>query len=137
MTAATKLIRIDATDDQDYCFYLCMVICVTTSLSLHVSVYMVVYFFFFQAEDGIRDLTVTGVQTCALPILIPMVARTVNVVCPKCGSEQEGGIQCRNCFAVLADQKRIAARRGPRAQTDRSEERRVGKECRSRWSPDH
>src|SRR2546430_9614455 len=25
-------------------------------------------FFFFQAEDGIRDLTVTGVQTCALPI---------------------------------------------------------------------
>src|SRR5256886_17176612 len=28
-----------------------------------------VFFFFFQAEDGIRDLTVTGVQTCALPIL--------------------------------------------------------------------
>src|SRR5256886_7094633 len=28
-----------------------------------------VVFFFFQAEDGIRDLTVTGVQTCALPIL--------------------------------------------------------------------
>src|SRR5688572_5049856 len=29
------------------------------------------FFFFFQAEDGIRDLTVTGVQTCALPILGP------------------------------------------------------------------
>src|SRR2546427_38398 len=29
-----------------------------------------VFFFFFQAEDGIRDLTVTGVQTCALPIWI-------------------------------------------------------------------
>src|SRR6266478_8990800 len=28
------------------------------------------FFFFFQAEDGIRDLTVTGVQTCALPILL-------------------------------------------------------------------
>src|SRR2546430_16454067 len=28
----------------------------------------VIFFFFFQAEDGIRDLTVTGVQTCALPI---------------------------------------------------------------------
>src|SRR3712207_9490481 len=27
------------------------------------------YFFFFQAEDGIRDIGVTGVQTCALPIL--------------------------------------------------------------------
>src|SRR2546427_7770221 len=31
---------------------------------------MFCFFFFFQAEDGIRDLTVTGVQTCALPILI-------------------------------------------------------------------
>src|SRR5256886_7883171 len=31
---------------------------------------MIVYFFFFQAEDGIRDLTVTGVQTCALPIWV-------------------------------------------------------------------
>src|SRR2546427_4511646 len=29
---------------------------------------MLIFFFFFQAEDGIRDLTVTGVQTCALPI---------------------------------------------------------------------
>src|SRR2546430_13356873 len=29
---------------------------------------LVIFFFFFQAEDGIRDLTVTGVQTCALPI---------------------------------------------------------------------
>src|SRR5688572_33370127 len=32
-------------------------------------------FFFFQAEDGIRDLTVTGVQTCALPILAPSEGR--------------------------------------------------------------
>src|SRR2546430_15383760 len=32
-------------------------------------------FFFFQAEDGIRDLTVTGVQTCALPILRTVVTR--------------------------------------------------------------
>src|SRR2546427_6270301 len=31
---------------------------------------MLMYFFFFQAEDGIRDLTVTGVQTCALPIFV-------------------------------------------------------------------
>src|SRR2546430_11394227 len=30
-------------------------------------------FFFFQAEDGIRDLTVTGVQTCALPICSSLV----------------------------------------------------------------
>src|SRR2546430_16192689 len=33
-------------------------------------------FFFFQAEDGIRDLTVTGVQTCALPILVALYDRT-------------------------------------------------------------
>src|SRR5256886_13470109 len=34
-------------------------------------------FFFFQAEDGIRDLTVTGVQTCALPICVPGHIHTV------------------------------------------------------------
>src|SRR3989475_6595266 len=32
--------------------------------------YVYIFFFFFQAEDGIRDLTVTGVQTCALPISV-------------------------------------------------------------------
>src|SRR2546430_3298455 len=36
---------------------------------IHIVADSVVFFFFFQAEDGIRDLTVTGVQTCALPIL--------------------------------------------------------------------
>src|SRR3989440_1931008 len=40
---------------------LCNVLFVTVSFSLF-------FFFFFQAEDGIRDLIVTGVQTCALPI---------------------------------------------------------------------
>src|SRR5260370_42219937 len=34
------------------------------------SLIIAVYFFFFQAEDGIRDSSVTGVQTCALPISI-------------------------------------------------------------------
>src|SRR5256886_5230614 len=33
------------------------------------------FFFFFQAEDGIRDLTVTGVQTCALPISLQRAFR--------------------------------------------------------------
>src|SRR6266853_4337243 len=33
-----------------------------------IKVFVIYFFFFFQAEDGIRDLTVTGVQTCALPI---------------------------------------------------------------------
>src|SRR2546427_2941404 len=40
----------------DSCFF------ISSSLRLYF------VFFFFQAEDGIRDLTVTGVQTCALPI---------------------------------------------------------------------
>src|SRR5256886_12668666 len=35
-------------------------------------------FFFFQAEDGIRDLTVTGVQTCALPISVVAAARAAS-----------------------------------------------------------
>src|SRR5256886_5692616 len=35
---------------------------------VEVSIEYISFFFFFQAEDGIRDLTVTGVQTCALPI---------------------------------------------------------------------
>src|SRR3989475_8074201 len=37
------------------------------------SSFIIVFFFFFQAEDGIRDLTVTGVQTCALPICFETV----------------------------------------------------------------
>src|SRR6266446_4279266 len=37
-----------------------------------VSIHSVAYFFFFQAEDGIRDYKVTGVQTCALPIFGPL-----------------------------------------------------------------
>src|SRR2546422_3632502 len=32
--------------------------------------YVLLFFFFFQAEDGIRDVAVTGVQTCALPIYL-------------------------------------------------------------------
>src|SRR2546430_4223730 len=38
------------------------------------------FFFFFQAEDGIRDLTVTGVQTCALPILSRIFAVTTKIL---------------------------------------------------------
>src|SRR2546429_1428212 len=42
----------------------------TPSISVRASVYDRTVFFFFQAEDGIRDVAVTGVQTCALPILV-------------------------------------------------------------------
>src|SRR2546430_15386374 len=58
------------------------------------------FFFFFQAEDGIRDLTVTGVQTCALPISVAAVLGAI------IGIERElrrrpAGIRT-SCFVCLA-----------------------------------
>src|SRR5256885_3251846 len=40
--------------------------------------YDYIFFFFFQAEDGIRDYKVTGVQTCALPISVLAAMRTIS-----------------------------------------------------------
>src|SRR5688572_31596557 len=93
--------------------------------------FFTIFFFFFQAEDGIRDLTVTGVQTCALPICrnnrFPMeemlrrqftVARSIRRFRPEIVLSLMGSYtQSARFFGV------------------RSEERRVGKECRSRCSP--
>ena len=46
-------------------------------------------FFFFQAEDGIRDIGVTGVQTCALPILAQLSDESVFSVSDSCiGTEK-------------------------------------------------
>src|SRR5256885_6656618 len=42
------------------------------------------FVFFFQAEDGIRDYKVTGVQTCALPIFRASRGDTRGAVCEKC-----------------------------------------------------
>src|SRR6185369_4321070 len=69
----------------------------------------------FQAEDGIRDSSVTGVQTCALPICLAKLAQA----------------------PVRAWQDARRGRRAAPSPARRSEERRVGKECRSRWSPYH
>src|SRR2546430_7610297 len=97
--------------------------------------------FFFQAEDGIRDLTVTGVQTCALPIFdIANQGRPVIVSFPP--DRYAGGhlvvITGGNSSIVkLADSSLWNRQSLSRAQFLRSEERRVGKECRSRWSPYH
>src|SRR5688572_32679539 len=51
--------------------------------------------FFFQAEDGIRDLTVTGVQTCALPILNAAAGE----VCDD-GNRQAGDGCSANCKTI-------------------------------------
>src|SRR5438874_8964874 len=95
-----------------------------------------VLFFFFQAEDGIRDLYVTGVQTCALPILSGRGADT-----------QPPGRGARGCARARRARASTAAaqlshrgrrndgdRAGAGTRRTRSEERRVGKECRSRWA---
>src|SRR2546430_8716526 len=56
----------------------------TRSSSMPVTISTSIFlFFFFQAEDGIRDLTVTGVQTCALPICFP--ASLLDCVSLQCG----------------------------------------------------
>src|SRR2546430_7432189 len=97
-------------------------------------------FFFFQAEDGIRDLTVTGVQTCALPISVGNAVgrvhhlenRVVVLVITRIGLENPGGSRVLG----LDPLERLRAVNVLEPQI-RSEERRVGKECRSRWSPYH
>src|SRR5256885_13074782 len=81
-------------------------------------------FFFFQAEDGIRDYKVTGVQTCALPICEPLAAR-----CTASGTRRPTNAR----LALVLERPQSHLRQRP----PRSEERRVGKECRSRWSPYH
>src|SRR5690348_17865730 len=89
-----------------------------------------IFFFFFQAEDGIRDGRVTGVQTCALPIWYrrkhrrPPVLTSIPIASPT-----------RSCSPGSSPPTTSSSAR--RLPARRSEERRVGKECRSRWSADH
>src|SRR3712207_8230133 len=94
--------------------------------------------FFFQAEDGIRDIGVTGVQTCALPICWGEELTHFNQSDLELSSAQWGfPIVQDEAFAPCRLSEVQALERGERKFRLRSEERRVGKECRSRWSPDH
>src|SRR5262249_59751042 len=77
------------------------------------------FFFFFKEKDGIRDWSVTGVQTCALPIF--QRRRRFGLPIPK----------RRRRWTALTP--RTEASGGRRV---RSEERRVGKEGRSRGAPE-
>src|SRR5205807_7537785 len=96
---------------------------------------------FFQAEDGIRDYKVTGVQTCALPIF----ARKSKAIARICESGNKRGLRHRagrgsrrsgaagrwRLQERLRDEDRAEERHRARVRGRRSEERRVGKECRS------
>src|SRR2546422_7447036 len=87
----------------------------------------VVVFFFFKAKDGIRVVAVTGVQTCALPISfgnteLPLISPAVPRLREVILIDGEGSRHLEPSHSCVRT---------------RSEERRVGKECRSRWSPYH
>src|SRR5438046_10000575 len=83
-----------------------------------------VWFFFFQAEDGIRVWSVTGVQTCALPISLPVLPAVIGVRTAADNSRHRRS-RARG---------RIADEGGAAQPPSRSEERRVGKECRTGWA---
>src|SRR2546428_3554581 len=99
--------------------------------------------FFFQAEDGIRDLIVTGVQTCALPIFADQHPDDGVTLLPDRHLVRLQQLSAGLGAFVLARQvhpEEKSAHLGsglPLPELVRSEERRVGKECRSRWSPYH
>src|SRR5438067_4839105 len=95
-------------------------------------------FFFFQAEDGIRDRNVTGVQTCALPISIGLLCirrslaegRIVGFATGLGAATADATYGAIAAFGLTAISSFLVA------QKLRSEERRVGKECRSGWARD-
>src|SRR5690349_22564801 len=96
--------------------------------------------FFFQAEDGIRDLYVTGVQTCALPIFYHFQLVTVSFA-PSCVHAEQhlGPVACFGAAGAGLDAQVCVAAIlwAAHDRLERSEERRVGKDCWSRWAAFH
>src|SRR5260370_22820372 len=98
------------------------------------------YCFFFQAEDGIRDSSVTGVQTCALPIYALNIEERMTLCNMVIEAGGKNGVIAPD--QVTLDYVNARNKSGKtytvcRSDAGRSEERRVGKEWRSRWSPYH
>src|SRR5690606_39464124 len=98
-------------------------------------------FFFFQAEDGIRDFHVTGVQTCALPICLIVVDKIGRIVMVNISAlnlfgesnNSDTNFIGKNLLVLSRD---IHLNQAVEEALKRSEERRVGKECRSQWWTD-
>src|SRR5690606_40027878 len=98
-------------------------------VALGIDIVLLHVVFVFQAEDGIRDFHVTGVQTCALPIWIRF-GRIMLVIAVYA--------LIRITWFLSPDVELLMMVSNPlimeKAEVFRSEERRVGKECRSGWS---
>src|SRR5690625_6899123 len=101
-----------------------------------------IFFFFFQAEDGIRDGHVTGVQTCALPICdVAIVCVGNNPMLNGRETEDRSDITLpehqqkllEEVYKVNQNVVVVVIGSYPFAINWRSEERRVGKECRAGW----
>src|SRR5262249_58065488 len=98
-------------------------------------------FFFFQAEDGIRDWSVTGVQTCALPICLDAARfdHTLAFWIEAARGRYANTQQRKEGIVVRPIAERFSPTLNHRLSFKvinndfRSEERRVGKECRSQW----
>src|SRR5256885_16038234 len=90
--------------------------------------------FLFQAEDGIRDYKVTGVQTCALPISDAGARRRLHRVCGawwRCPGELQRLGRLRMESEGMTEERKGQSI----TELGRSEESSVGKEGRSRWTP--
>src|SRR5699024_12073016 len=97
-------------------------VCISVVLFFLSSFSSFVFFFFFQAEDGIRDRNVTGVQTCALPISLRCLVRN-----------DRGGAYGSPPAPQGAGRSPVGSWPWQHCCRRRSEERRVGKEGRTRW----
>src|SRR5437762_10413520 len=96
------------------------------------------FFFFFQAEDGIRDTSVTGVQTCALPISVEQANLLRTVLRQHSGVlGPEIPVQQRLRPPELGERARPVVPFVGESLQPRSEERRVGKGGRCRWGAAH
>src|SRR5207248_5705148 len=98
-------------------------------------------FFFFQAEDGIRDRTVTGVQTCALPIFRILSLEELergHLLCREVVAKHDRIARTQFLTQLAVGEIRVHRLQAVGIQSARSlvrsEERRVGKECRGRWA---
>src|SRR5256886_16886329 len=106
------------------CLYVCVCVCVCVCVWVCVCVCCCVCIFFFQAEDGIRDLTVTGVQTCALPILGGDDHRAAGRSRPARG---DGACRDREGAALRVAAHRASGARGVRARA--GSQRQAGAAC--------